>query len=214
MPVFSELYDEKEIQSVFCESQLISFLTEKENIRHKRKEFKKGQYLNAGNHMENSKVYYIMEGIISVGNETDILYFIGPGHFVGLEHFMFNPQLPIEPKSLSSITLLEFEKEDILCLLVSLQEGWLYNYVINHNILIKLIVINKNLRLRPVARGVELAKELLPEFSKVESGITILSEVFTYTVLRKYLKIGYTAMEDVIEILEKENIYFGYRKHI
>ncbi|WP_430536693.1 cyclic nucleotide-binding domain-containing protein [Listeria rocourtiae] len=214
MPVFSELYDEKEIQSVFCESQLIRFLTETENIRYKRKEFKKGQYLNTGNHVEDSKVYYIVEGVISIENETDILYFIGPGHFVGLEHFMFHSPLPIESKSLSNITLLEFEKEDILFLLMSLQEGWLYNYVINHNIMTKLMGINKNLRLRPVSRGVELVKELLPEFSKVESGVTIVSEFLTYTVLRKYLRIGYTAMESVVEILEKEDIYFGYRKHI
>lgn len=211
MTVISELYGEREIQTIFCESQLISILTEKEDIKYKRKVFKKGEYFNTGNRIENAKVYYILKGIISVENTTNILYFTGPKHFVGLEHFMLNSPLSMELNPLSSVTLLEFEKEDILFFLMGLQEGWLYNCVINHNIMVKLMKNNKNLRLCPVLRGVELVKELLPEFSEIGPDITIVSKFLTYKILRKYLNIGYTAMERVVKALEEENIYFGYK---
>lgn len=212
MEVLDDLYEWKELQNRFSESNLFSMLIEEASIKKVKKSISYDEMITSSN--KGGKVYYIIDGITIVENEKNILYFVGRGSFLGLESLFYGNEdsADIKMRPIGTIEVWEFEKKEIVYFLMSMQEGWLFGYLISQSRINKLLEIVKNLHLNPIERGKTMVLLLVEEFGVKRDRGGYLPKAFTVGMLTNYLGTSYVTMKKIVEELNEEHIQLGYTR--
>ncbi len=209
-----ELYTKKEVYHYFNELQLKELLMS--NLQRTAKKICIERSRELLSKKENTKVYFILSGIVAVKRDGNLLYFRGENHFIGLETILFSEKSEFVTSNIGRVELIEFSKVEVLELLMGLQEGWLYCYLINKDLNQLLMRNYSNFQAKPYERCKQMLTDLAKEFGSSSEPSAVLPKQFTLNLLTNYLGISYVTMRKVLEILRDENfiVESGRRKEI
>lgn len=199
-----ELYSKEEIDNLFSETRLINLLMDKYNLIPKKRIMTKNQIL-VEEGLENERVFYIKQGIVAFTRNESIFNFEQEGHFIGLETFLFNDIQPYTIVAMEKMEVLLFVKEEILDILMGLQEGWLYLYLLNKA---EQQRIQKNcihLHLKGNDRSRKMLADLANNFGKVEGDAIVLPKCFSKKIVISYLGLSFNTGKSLIEKLQRED---------
>ncbi|MBC1617893.1 Crp/Fnr family transcriptional regulator, partial [Listeria booriae] len=183
-----ELYKNEEAQKIFSESNLLSLLVHELSISKEKKIYENNELVIQHTKSEET-VCYIIDGAVSVEHEDAILYFMGKKRFLGLESLLFQAPSHLRIKARGTTEVWEFKKIEVMTLLMSLQEGWLYGYLITQNILNKILGNLQFMHVPPLERGQAMLRELVMELGQKQGDTYHLSKQFNYELLTNYLQV-------------------------
>ncbi|WP_088810172.1 MULTISPECIES: Crp/Fnr family transcriptional regulator [Listeria] len=208
------LYTKKEVYDYFNELQLKELLTS--NLQGSMKKIRIDRSRVLLSKTENTKVYFILSGIVAARKDGNLLYFRGENRFIGLESILFSEDSELVTLNIGKVELIEFPKVEVLELLMGLQEGWLYCYLINKDLNQVLMRNYSNFQAKPYERSKQMLTDLAKEFGGSSELSVVLPKQFTLTILTNYLGISYVTMRKILEILRDENFIVdsGKRKEI
>lgn len=134
----------------------------------------------------NSKVYFIEKGIVSLEKEGNVVSFLGANQIAGLnDYFMAEANL-YTTRVIDTVTAYEFNKEDIICSIIGMQEGWLYLYLNNRNHENVLIEKCNLMRGNGESRLKDSLEQLGEFFGSEQEGMIIIPKCFTRKIIANY----------------------------
>lgn len=129
--VFEDLYSKKILEEEFGYTCFLQTLIDN-RIPYKKTRIPSNMILLTEDTI-NTKVYFIEKGIVSLEKNKNVISFLGSNQIAGLnDYFMAEANL-YTARVIETITAYEFDKEDIICSIIGMQEGWLYLYLNNRN---------------------------------------------------------------------------------
>lgn len=198
-----ELYNREEIESLFNESRLISLLMNKYQLKPKEKTMNKSQIL-VEEGRENEQVYYIKRGIVGFTQDENIFGFEKEGHFLGLETFLFNDVQPYTIVAMEKMEVFIFVKEDIMDILMGLQEGWLYLYLLNQAEQKRVQKSCLHLHLKGSSRSKKMLIDLAKNFGTIEGQAIVLPGCFSKKTVISYFGLSFNTGKTLLEKLQRE----------
>ncbi|HFK6368464.1 TPA: Crp/Fnr family transcriptional regulator [Listeria monocytogenes] len=134
----------------------------------------------------NTKVYFIEKGIVSLEKNKNVISFLGSNQIAGLnDYFMAEANL-YTARVIETITAYEFDKEDIICSIIGMQEGWLYLYLNNRNHENVLIEKCNLMRGNGENRLKESLEQLGRYFGNEKEGVLRIPKCFTKKIIANY----------------------------
>ncbi|HEM2454528.1 TPA: Crp/Fnr family transcriptional regulator, partial [Listeria monocytogenes] len=134
----------------------------------------------------NTKVYFIEKGIVSLEKNKNVISFLGSNQIAGLnDYFMAEANL-YTARVIETIAAYEFDKEDIICSIIGMQEGWLYLYLNNRNHENVLIEKCNLMRGNGENRLKESLEQLGRYFGNEKEGVLRIPKCFTKKIIANY----------------------------
>ncbi|MBC6309206.1 Crp/Fnr family transcriptional regulator [Listeria sp. FSL L7-1582] len=135
-------------------------------------------------------IYFIESGVISCNRDQNIIGFLGKTNIIGLSNPYTNDDSFYTMKVIHSATVYEFDRADMLTMLLSFQEGWLFLYANNHRK--EEMLFNKTLLLQEAAehRLLTLLKEVAHLFGDYRDGILFIPNYFSKALLANYANLS------------------------
>ncbi|EJG6273541.1 Crp/Fnr family transcriptional regulator [Listeria monocytogenes] len=182
--VFEDLYSKKILEEEFGYTCFLQTLIDN-RIPYKKTRIPSNMILLTEDTI-NTKVYFIEKGIVSLEKNKNVISFLGSNQIAGLnDYFMAEANL-YTARVIETITAYEFDKEDIICSIIGMQEGWLYLYLNNRNhenVLIEkcnLMCGNGENRLK------ESLEQLGRYFGNEKEGVLRIPKCFTKKIIANY----------------------------
>ncbi len=202
MDILANLYSKEEVTQLFNETALLEFLIKDSFIKSEAVEFANRQILVSDKSDE--KIYFIKDGLVSVTSEEQILFFLGPGHFIGLENIVFQDTTSFTFTSVGKVNVIEFNKNKVIEALMSLQEGWMFLYLINRNIE-KIIVEHLHFYQKKAKHRVEaMLRSLATEIKYTSEDYVFLPKALNHGLLINYMGISYVTFKKICRELKHE----------
>ncbi|KGL43435.1 cyclic nucleotide-binding domain-containing protein [Listeria booriae] len=198
-----ELYEKKEVEQLFNEKKLIDLLMNAHRVIPKEKKVNKNQVLMEEGE-KNELVFYIKQGIVGFKKYDTFLNFSKEAHFVGLETFLFNDIQPYTVMALEKLEVLVFKKVEILDLLMAMQEGWLYLYLLNKEEKNKIQKSCSYLHLKGNQRSKKMLMELAKDFGISDGDAVALPKCFGKKCVTNYLGLSFNTGKSLFEKFRRE----------
>ncbi|EAF1707422.1 Crp/Fnr family transcriptional regulator [Listeria monocytogenes] len=182
--VFEDLYSKKILEEEFGYTCFLQTLIDN-RIPYKKTRIPSNMILLTEDTI-NTKVYFIEKGIVSLEKNKNVISFLGSNQIAGLnDYFMAEANL-YTARVIETITAYEFDKEDIICSIIGMQEGWLYLYLNNRNH--ENVLIEKCNLMR--GNGENRLKESLDQlgryFGNEKEGVLRIPKCFTKKIIANY----------------------------
>lgn len=182
--VFEDLYSKKILEEEFGYTCFLQTLIDN-RIPYKKTRIPSNMILLTEDTI-NTKVYFIEKGIVSLEKNKNVISFLGSNQIAGLnDYFMAEANL-YTARVIETITAYEFDKEDIICSIIGMQEGWLYLYLNNRNHENVLIEKCNLMRGNGENRLKESHKWLGRYFGNEKEGVLRIPKCFTKKIIANY----------------------------
>ncbi|HAA4944534.1 TPA_asm: Crp/Fnr family transcriptional regulator [Listeria monocytogenes] len=182
--VFEDLYSKKILEEEFGYTCFLQTLIDN-RIPYKKTRIPSNMILLTEDTI-NTKVYFIEKGIVSLEKNKNVISFLGSNQIAGLnDYFMAEANL-YTARVIETITAYEFDKEDIICSIIGMQEGWLYLYLNNRNHENVLIEKCNLMRGNGENRLKESLEQLGRYFGNEKEGVLRISKCFTKKIIANY----------------------------
>lgn len=193
-----ELYDKNIIEKNFNSAVFLENLLLSNHIHPKELEIDKKQNLvESGVH--NESIYFIRRGIVSSS-----LGFMGKGRFLGLDTLAMNDKPLYTIKTIEPCELYVFDKLEVMEYLFSLQEGWLFLYLIEKEERNLLLKNHSFLTLKGLERMEAVLIDLAQDFGVREDDMVILPKSFSKKLIAEYANLSVNTITILIKELKKE----------
>lgn len=206
-----ELYNREEIERLFSESRLISLLMNKYQLTPIEKTMNKNQVLVEEGE-ENEQVYFIKRGIVAFTQDENIFGFEKEEHFLGLETFLFNDIQPYTIVAMEKVEVLLFVKEEIMDILMGLQEGWLYLYLLNQAEQKRVQKSCLHLHLKGSNRSKKMLIDLAKNFGQLDGEAIVLPSCFSKKTVISYFGLSFNTGKTLLEKLQREGFLLQSNK--
>lgn len=182
--VFEDLYSKKVLEEEFGYKRFLKTLIDN-RIPYKKTKIPTNTILLTED-IINSKVYFIEKGIVSLVKENNVISFLGPNQIAGLNDYFMEEANVYTTRVIEAVTAYEFDKEDVICSIIGMQEGWLYLYLNNRNH--ENVLIEKcNLMRRNGENRLKESLEQLGDFFGIEKeGVLRIPKCFTRKIIANY----------------------------
>ncbi|MGJ6565655.1 Crp/Fnr family transcriptional regulator [Listeria monocytogenes] len=182
--VFEDLYSKKILEEEFGYTCFLQTLIDN-RIPYKKTRIPSNMILLTEDTI-NTKVYFIEKGIVSLEKNKNVISFLGSNQIAGLnDYFMAEANL-YTARVIETITAYEFDKEDIICSIIGMQEGWLYLYLNNRNHENVLIEKCNLMRGNGENRLKESLEQLGRYFGNEKEGVLRIPKCFTKKIIANY----------------------------
>ncbi|PMQ68135.1 Crp/Fnr family transcriptional regulator [Listeria monocytogenes] len=182
--VFEDLYSKKILEEEFGYTCFLQTLIDN-RIPYKKTRIPSNMILLTEDTI-NTKVYFIEKGIVSLEKNKNVISFLGSNQIAGLnDYFMAEANL-YTARVVETITAYEFDKEDIICSIIGMQEGWLYLYLNNRNHENVLIEKCNLMRGNGENRLKESLEQLGRYFGNEKEGVLRIPKCFTKKIIANY----------------------------
>ncbi|EAE8347560.1 Crp/Fnr family transcriptional regulator [Listeria monocytogenes] len=182
--VFEDLYSKKILEEEFGYTCFLQTLINN-RIPYKKTRIPTNMILLTEDTI-NTKVYFIEKGIVSLEKSKNVISFLGSNQIAGLnDYFMAEANL-YTARVIETITAYEFDKEDIICSIIGMQEGWLYLYLNNRNHENVLIEKCNLMRGNGENRLKESLEQLGRYFGNEKEGALRIPKCFTKKIIANY----------------------------
>ncbi|EAC7171413.1 Crp/Fnr family transcriptional regulator [Listeria monocytogenes] len=182
--VFEDLYSKKILEEEFGYTCFLQTLIDN-RIPYKKTRIPSNMILLTEDTI-NTKVYFIEKGIVSLEKNKNVISFLGSKQIAGLnDYFMAEANL-YTARVIETITAYEFDKEDIICSIIGMQEGWLYLYLNNRNHENVLIEKCNLMRGNGENRLKESLEQLGRYFGNEKEGVLRIPKCFTKKIIANY----------------------------
>lgn len=182
--VFEDLYSKKILEEEFGYTCFLQTLIDN-RIPYKKTRMPSNMILLTEDTI-NTKVYFIEKGIVSLEKNKNVISFLGSNQIAGLnDYFMAEANL-YTARVIETITAYEFDKEDIICSIIGMQEGWLYLYLNNRNHENVLIEKCNLMRGNGENRLKESLEQLGRYFGNEKEGVLRIPKCFTKKIIANY----------------------------
>ncbi|HAC0804656.1 TPA_asm: Crp/Fnr family transcriptional regulator [Listeria monocytogenes] len=182
--VFEDLYSKKILEEEFGYTCFLQTLIDN-RIPYKKTRIPSNMILLTEDTI-NTKVYFIEKGIVSLEKNKNVISFLGSNQIAGLnDYFMAEANL-YTARVIETITAYEFDKEDIICSIIGMQEGWLYLYLNNRNHENVLIEKCNLMRGNGENRLKESPEQLGRYFGNEKEGVLRIPKCFTKKIIANY----------------------------
>ncbi|WP_100131296.1 Crp/Fnr family transcriptional regulator [Listeria monocytogenes] len=182
--VFEDLYSKKILEEEFDYTCFLQTLIDN-RIPYKKTRIPSNMILLTEDTI-NTKVYFIEKGIVSLEKNKNVISFLGSNQIAGLnDYFMAEANL-YTARVIETITAYEFDKEDIICSIIGMQEGWLYLYLNNRNHENVLIEKCNLMRGNGENRLKESLEQLGRYFGNEKEGVLRIPKCFTKKIIANY----------------------------
>ncbi|EJO7698943.1 Crp/Fnr family transcriptional regulator [Listeria monocytogenes] len=182
--VFEDLYSKKILEEEFGYTCFLQTLIDN-RIPYKKTRIPSNMILLTEDTI-NTKVYFIEKGIVSLEKNKNVISFLGSNQITGLnDYFMAEANL-YTARVIETITAYEFDKEDIICSIIGMQEGWLYLYLNNRNHENVLIEKCNLMRGNGENRLKESLEQLGRYFGNEKEGVLRIPKCFTKKIIANY----------------------------
>ncbi|EKQ8538015.1 Crp/Fnr family transcriptional regulator [Listeria monocytogenes] len=182
--VFEDLYSKKILEEEFGYTCFLQTLIDN-RIPYKKTRIPSNMILLTEDTI-NTKVYFIEKGIVSLEKNKNVISFLGSNQIAGLnDYFMAETNL-YTARVIETITAYEFDKEDIICSIIGMQEGWLYLYLNNRNHENVLIEKCNLMRGNGENRLKESLEQLGRYFGNEKEGVLRIPKCFTKKIIANY----------------------------
>ncbi|EAE7017415.1 Crp/Fnr family transcriptional regulator [Listeria monocytogenes] len=182
--VFEDLYSKKILEEEFGYTCFLQTLIDN-RIPYKKTRIPSNMILLTEDTI-NTKVYFIKKGIVSLEKNKNVISFLGSNQIAGLnDYFMAEANL-YTARVIETITAYEFDKEDIICSIIGMQEGWLYLYLNNRNHENVLIEKCNLMRGNGENRLKESLEQLGRYFGNEKEGVLRIPKCFTKKIIANY----------------------------
>ncbi|HDT9743068.1 TPA: Crp/Fnr family transcriptional regulator [Listeria monocytogenes] len=182
--VFEDLYSKKILEEEFGYTCFLQTLIDN-RIPYKKTRIPSNMILLTEDTI-NTKVYFIEKGIVSLEKNKNVISFLGSNQIAGLnDYFMAEANL-YTARVIETITAYEFNKEDIICSIIGMQEGWLYLYLNNRNHENVLIEKCNLMRGNGENRLKESLEQLGRYFGNEKEGVLRIPKCFTKKIIANY----------------------------
>ncbi|HGI6537974.1 Crp/Fnr family transcriptional regulator [Listeria monocytogenes] len=182
--VFEDLYSKKILEEEFGYTCFLQTLIDN-RIPYKKTRIPSNMILLTEDTI-NTKVYFIEKGIFSLEKNKNVISFLGSNQIAGLnDYFMAEANL-YTARVIETITAYEFDKEDIICSIIGMQEGWLYLYLNNRNHENVLIEKCNLMRGNGENRLKESLEQLGRYFGNEKEGVLRIPKCFTKKIIANY----------------------------
>ncbi|MBC1547682.1 Crp/Fnr family transcriptional regulator [Listeria cossartiae] len=182
--VFEDLYSKKILEEEFGYASFLQTLIDNK-IPYKKIKMPTNMILLTEDTI-NTKVYFIEKGIVSLEKNKNVISFLGSNQIVGLNDYFMAEANVYTARVIETITAYEFDKEDIICSIIGMQEGWLYLYLNNRNH--ENILIEKCNLMR--GNGESRLKDSLEQlgifFGVEKEGVLRIPKCFTRKIIANY----------------------------
>lgn len=138
----------------------------------------------------NTKVYFIEKGIVSLEKEKNVVSFLGSNQIAGLNDYFMAEANVYTAKVIETVTAYEFDKQDIICSIIGMQEGWLYLYLNNRNHENVLIEKCNLMRGNGESRLRESLEQLGDFFGVEKEGVLRIPKCFTRKLIANYANLS------------------------
>ncbi|EFR93180.1 conserved hypothetical protein, partial [Listeria innocua FSL J1-023] len=133
---------------------------------------------------------FIEKGIVSLEKEKNVVSFLGFNQIAGLNDYFMAEANVYTAKVIETVTAYEFDKEDIICSIIGMQEGWLYLYLNNRNHENVLIEKCNLLRGNGESRLRESLEQLGSFFGIEKEGVLRIPKCFTRKLIANYANLS------------------------
>lgn len=182
--VFEDLYSKKILEEEFGYTCFLQTLIDN-RIPYKKTRIPSNMILLTEDTI-NTKVYFIEKEIVSLEKNKNVISFLGSNQIAGLnDYFMAEANL-YTARVIETITAYEFDKEDIICSIIGMQEGWLYLYLNNRNHENVLIEKCNLMRGNGENRLKESLEQLGRYFGNEKEGVLRIPKCFTKKIIANY----------------------------
>ncbi|HHT6154947.1 TPA: Crp/Fnr family transcriptional regulator [Listeria monocytogenes] len=182
--VFEDLYSKKILEEEFGYTCFLQTLIDN-RIPYKKTRIPSNMILLTEDTI-NTKVYFIEKGLVSLEKNKNVISFLGSNQIAGLnDYFMAEANL-YTARVIETITAYEFDKEDIICSIIGMQEGWLYLYLNNRNHENVLIEKCNLMRGNGENRLKESLEQLGRYFGNEKEGVLRIPKCFTKKIIANY----------------------------
>lgn len=182
--VFEDLYSKKILEEEFGYTCFLQTLIDN-RIPYKKTRIPSNMILLTEDTI-NTKVYFIEKGIVSLEKNKNVISFLESNQIAGLnDYFMAEANL-YTARVIETITAYEFDKEDIICSIIGMQEGWLYLYLNNRNHENVLIEKCNLMRGNGENRLKESLEQLGRYFGNEKEGVLRIPKCFTKKIIANY----------------------------
>ncbi|HDA9544943.1 TPA: Crp/Fnr family transcriptional regulator, partial [Listeria innocua] len=134
--------------------------------------------------------YFIEKGIVSLEKEKNVVSFLGSNQIAGLNDYFMAEANVYTAKVIETVTAYEFDKQDIICSIIGMQEGWLYLYLNNRNHENVLIEKCNLMRGNGESRLRESLEQLGDFFGVEKEGVLRIPKCFTRKLIANYANLS------------------------
>lgn len=182
--VFEDLYSKKILEEEFGYTCFLQTLIDN-RIPYKKTRIPSNMILLTEDTI-NTKVYFIEKGIVSLEKNKNVISFLGSNQIAGLNDYFTTEANLYTARVIETITAYEFDKEDIICSIIGMQEGWLYLYLNNRNHENVLIEKCNLMRGNGENRLKESLEQLGRYFGNEKEGVLRIPKCFTKKIIANY----------------------------
>ncbi|AIS60533.1 Crp/Fnr family transcriptional regulator [Listeria ivanovii] len=182
--LFEDLYSKKVLEEEFGYKRFLQTLIDNK-IPYKKTKIANNTILLTEDTI-NSNVYFIEKGIVSLEKEKNVVSFLGANQIAGLNDYFMAEANVYTTRVIETVTAYEFAKEDIICSIIGMQEGWLYLYLNNRNHENVLIEKCNLMRGNGESRLKESLEQLGKFFGSEKEGVLRIPKCFTRKIIANY----------------------------
>ncbi|EPF1793913.1 Crp/Fnr family transcriptional regulator [Listeria monocytogenes] len=182
--VFEDLYSKKILEEEFGYASFLQTLIDN-RIPYKKTRIPTNMILLTEDTI-NTKVYFIEKGIVSLEKNKNVISFLGSNQIAGLNDYFMAEANVYTARVIETITAYEFDKEDIICSIIGMQEGWLYLYLNNRNHENILIEKCNLMRGNGESRLKDSLKQIGKYFGSEKEGALRIPKCFTKKIIANY----------------------------
>lgn len=154
-------------------------------------------------------VYFIESGVVSLEREDQVISFLGANQIAGLSNTFIIEESLYTFRALERCSVYAFQREAVVELLLSMQEGWIYLYMnhMNHDgFLVEQCLVMREpseIRLKHCLTG------LLDQYAVLEDGKILLAKCFTKKIISNYANVSTKTMTQTWKLWSDEGYIDG-----
>ncbi|HDI0341614.1 TPA: Crp/Fnr family transcriptional regulator [Listeria innocua] len=186
--LFEDLYSKEVLEEEFGYKRFLQTLIDN-RIPYKKTKISTNTILLTED-IINTKVYFIEKGIVSLEKEKNVVSFLGSNQIAGLNDYFMAEANVYTAKVIETVTAYEFDKQDIICSIIGMQEGWLYLYLNNRNHENVLIEKCNLMRGNGESRLRESLEQLGAFFGVEKEGVLRIPKCFTRKLIANYANLS------------------------
>lgn len=202
-----ELYSHRVIRNRFNYDNFLNTLLEN-RVPYKKKMIPKQTILITEKEID-PFVYFIESGVVSLEREEQVVSFLGSKEIAGLSNTFIIEESLYTFRALERCSVYAFQREAVVELLLSMQEGWIYLYMnhMNHDgFLVEQCLIMREpseIRLKNCLMG------LLEKYAVLDGEKVVLAKCFTKKIISNYANVSTKTMAQTWKIWSDERYIDG-----
>lgn len=195
-----DIYSEHLIKNNFSKKSLLTGLIGASEVNEYRSMVKRNQAL-VHEDLRTDHLYYVKKGIVSFKQGSHTFAFIGAGHFVGFETLLMNNRSRYTARILEASDIYIFDRLEVMEYLFSLQEGWIFFYLLEKSARDKLLQHQHFMSFKGIDRLEVMLLDLAKTFGTTQGNNIVLPKCFTKSRLANYTNFSLNTITSLIKEL-------------